>query len=556
MPQTATAETAETPGKRIHRRVMVGMGLMTVAFGLTAAYIAWSRGGLPALFYGPARERSAPTPGVRLQRRSSIEWLSWETGLAEARRMDRLILLNLTNGWSRSCRQMEDDTYGDPAVAAWVAAETVPVRVDADSRPDIALRYLSGGWPTTALLLPTGEILATGTYIPPDRFLPWALSLTDGYRKNRSEVEAAQASAAEARARTLVQRAKSGPQPDSSRELERTRVALLADWDPGSSGFGKGPRFPHFLRIGALLELDQSWAAELAGAAWKSALRLEDPVWGGFYRYGASGWDDPEHEKLLADQAEALAVAAQLDPAAASRTLVYIDRFLSDSAGGWYAGQPAHLLRQDGRIVEGRLYYALAGGKRRALGIPAPDRRIFVATNARTARALLEAATAASTYRAHALITLDRLWREGVTRDGDVRHELSAGSPAGLLEDRVALAQALLAAHQATGQPIHLDCAKAVVLRLEADLLDPVSKAFFDRPARKELPEGMDQVLEPALNAQAASLYLRLILALKPWDPARRRALDRASGLLSWLSARSGTLDPAVWASLTRRAHP
>ncbi len=42
-----------------------------------------------------------------------------------------------------------------PGVAALVNERFVPVRVDADRRPDISERYSLGGWPTTAFLTAT-----------------------------------------------------------------------------------------------------------------------------------------------------------------------------------------------------------------------------------------------------------------------------------------------------------------------------------------------------------------------------------------------------------------
>ncbi len=47
----------------------------------------------------------------------------------------------------------------------------IPIRVDADRHPDIDNLYNQGGWPSTVILTPEGEILNGGTYIPPERML-------------------------------------------------------------------------------------------------------------------------------------------------------------------------------------------------------------------------------------------------------------------------------------------------------------------------------------------------------------------------------------------------
>src|SRR5918999_4912417 len=70
---------------------------------------------------------------------------------------------------------MDRTSYADPGVASLVAERFVPVRVDADRRPDISSRYTLGGWPTTAFLDADGEILGGGTFVGADR-LPSVLN--------------------------------------------------------------------------------------------------------------------------------------------------------------------------------------------------------------------------------------------------------------------------------------------------------------------------------------------------------------------------------------------
>src|SRR5688500_17024632 len=70
---------------------------------------------------------------------------------------------------------MDRTSYADPAVAALINDRFVPVRVDADRRPDISSRYTLGGWPTTAFLNADGEILGGGTFVAADR-LPSVLN--------------------------------------------------------------------------------------------------------------------------------------------------------------------------------------------------------------------------------------------------------------------------------------------------------------------------------------------------------------------------------------------
>ena len=58
-----------------------------------------------------------------------------------------------------------------PTSSQAIVQRTVPIKVDADRRPDVNDRYNLDGWPTTALLTPSGEILTGTTYATPDLML-------------------------------------------------------------------------------------------------------------------------------------------------------------------------------------------------------------------------------------------------------------------------------------------------------------------------------------------------------------------------------------------------
>ncbi|MEX2661680.1 MAG: DUF255 domain-containing protein, partial [Vicinamibacterales bacterium] len=111
-----------------------------------------------------------------------VAWLPWGApAFARARREGKPILLSITAPWSIGCREMDRVSYGDPSVAAAIAARVVAVRVDADHRPDIADRYDFGGLPTTAFLSADGQVLGGGTFVPPER-LREALERVGGVR--------------------------------------------------------------------------------------------------------------------------------------------------------------------------------------------------------------------------------------------------------------------------------------------------------------------------------------------------------------------------------------
>ena len=112
--------------------------------------------------------RFSPRPN----RAAEIRWRPWgEPAFAEARRLGRPVLLSLSAVWCHWCHVMDETSYSDPRVIAAVNEHFVPIRVDNDRHPDVNRRYNMGGWPTTAFLAASGDVLTGGTYLPPDQML-------------------------------------------------------------------------------------------------------------------------------------------------------------------------------------------------------------------------------------------------------------------------------------------------------------------------------------------------------------------------------------------------
>jgi uncharacterized protein YyaL (SSP411 family) len=102
----------------------------------------------------------------------SIDWRTWATEtFTHAHATKRPVLLVIATTWSAACRAMDDEVFASPDVVRLVRERVVPLRVDADRRPDIADRYGAGGWPSTLLLTADGDPLCGGTYIDANRLV-------------------------------------------------------------------------------------------------------------------------------------------------------------------------------------------------------------------------------------------------------------------------------------------------------------------------------------------------------------------------------------------------
>src|SRR3954464_11066446 len=99
----------------------------------------------------------------------SISWTGWNDSVfAQAKRDHKFVLLDLQAVWCHWCHVMDEQTYADPKVIALMNQRYIAVKVDQDSRPDLANRYEDYGWPATIVFAADGsEIVKRRGYIPP-----------------------------------------------------------------------------------------------------------------------------------------------------------------------------------------------------------------------------------------------------------------------------------------------------------------------------------------------------------------------------------------------------
>ncbi len=305
-----------------------------------------------------------------------IDWYPWGRDAFEAaERDDRPVLLDIGAVWCHWCHVMDGESYEDPALAEFLNANFVCVKVDRDERPDVDARYQravqaltrQGGWPLTAFLTPQGEVFYGGTYFPPEGkygrpgFRTILESVLAAWRERREQV-GAQAAAI----RRLVEEDLDEARPGEvgAAALENAVTQMGDAFDPVNGGFGAQPKFPHPSAIALLL---QRWADAPEEHVRTMILRtldgmasggIHDQLGGGFHRYSVDAqWIVPHFEKMSYDNSELLRIYA--DAAAAfdreeyrlvARGIVrFVREVLADPEGGYGASQDADVgLEDDG----------------------------------------------------------------------------------------------------------------------------------------------------------------------------------------------------------------
>ena len=456
----------------------------------------------------------------RPNRASEINWRPWSGEAFDAARQTRKpILLSISAVWCHWCHVMDETTYSHPSVIDLINRDYVPVRVDNDVRPDINQRYNMGGWPTTAFLTASGDILTGGTYMPPDQMASALMRIADYYRDNQAEI-ASRVLDARKRAASGVAR--------SAGELEVRLVdevveSVTSAYDPEYGGFGNAPKFPQTDAI--LLLLEQAVLRSDDSLRLRAVHTLEkmtgggtyDHVEGGFFRYSTTqDWSVPHFEKMLEDHAGlvlALSLAGMTE--ALDKTVGYLDRVLRDPKTGLYAGS------QDAD----EHYYSMEAEERANTPAPYVDRRVYTAWNAALAVAYLRARLPADRL-------LDSLFKHAYKKNEGMTHAEGVG---GQLADQVWSLWAAVRAYQHGLGEKWREVALDLAAHIEERYGDPELGGFLDHAGGDELGRLGERIKPLGENSVAAMALIELDIVVgdsgSPFRERARRALESVAAL-------------------------
>lgn len=441
---------------------------------------------------------------------SGVVWQPWSgAAFARARDEHKPVLLAISASWCHSCHEMDRTSYADPEIAAFINDRFVPVRVDADDRPDISERYSLGGWPTTAFLTPDGEILAGGTFVPAERMRSVLARVAEAFTSHAD--------------RRIPPDAES-PADSASVSLDEAELTarVFATFDEDHGGFGTEPKFPHPAPLHLALDLfterhdaalERIIVASLDRIGWGG---LYDSVDGGFFRYATTrDWQLPHFEKLLEVNAALVRLfieaGTKLQIARfterAADTLRYIQTWLADPVdGGWYGSQQA----------DDRYYGADSVESRRGLTAPPVSRSLYADSNAAMVSAALVAAEVFRDegLRDFAVKSLERVLLACYKPGFGTAHYYDGQSRVrGLLADQFAMASACLDVFDLTGNVVYEMMAEELGHYAMRTMWDENGGGFFDR-ARDDGEEAiglMSRPLKPFVtNCEASRTLQRL----------------------------------------------
>lgn len=323
------------------------------------------------------------SPYLRQHAHNPVSWFPWGPEALElARRTGRPIFLSIGYATCHWCHVMEEESFEDEEIAAFLNEHFVPVKVDRETRPDLDALYMdavvalhgSGGWPATLVLDPEGRPFFAATYVPP----------RDGVRGRRkglltllgeiATVWETDRARLDQVARSLTEHLRADANgPDATGLpgadlLERTVRATAEHYDDANGGLKARQKFWSSTPLRALLVAASRGDDEARRMATHTLDRLMaggvyDHVAGGFHRYAVDpAWKVPHFEKMLYDQARLARVYAEAFQLTGERrygrvvheTLEAMIRDLGVDGGGFASALDADSLTPGGEREEGR----------------------------------------------------------------------------------------------------------------------------------------------------------------------------------------------------------
>jgi uncharacterized protein YyaL (SSP411 family) len=485
----------------------------------------------------------------RPNRAAEIQWRAWsDQAFEEARQLNRPILLSISAVWCHWCHVMDETTYSHAGVIDLINREYLPIRVDNDVRPDINQRYNMGGWPTTAFLTSSGDLLTGATYMPPDQMADALAKVSSYYRSHQPEIASR---VLEARKRAGSGVARSAGELDEG-IVDSVLEAVTNAYDSEYGGFGNAPKFPQTEAILLLLEQAQLRSdPALRQMAVHTLERMAgggtyDHVEGGFFRYSTTqDWSVPHFEKMLEDHAGLVSgvALAGLDDILDSTTR-YLDTVLRDQKTGLYAGS------QDAD----ERYYSLDAEERGRENSPYVDRRVYASWNAALGVAYLEAAVLRRRHdlREHAASMLEALFRGRFEPGHGLMHTENAG---GQLGDQVWGLLAAVRAHQFGLGDSWLPIAVDIADHLETVYADADAGGYFDH-AGEHLGRLGDPIKPLGENSVAAVALSELDTLTGQPDMRYARRARQALESVAGLPRQYGLMAAAFARALDRLRHP
>ena len=308
---------------------------------------------------------------LRKHAENPIDWWYWcDSALEEAKKDKKPIFLSIGYSSCHWCTVMEGEAFSDSAIADYLNANFLAIKVDREERPDIDSIYMQalqmmtgqGGWPLNIFLNPEDLVpFYGGTYFPvePKYGRPGFIEILKAIR-NFYDNEPEKLTAFKSEILNNLQQSallSKGEGNNPTKELlDRAIEVNSAAIQPNNPGRPSFPMIPYATLALRGSRFDREYTYNPQALSQQRGLDLVtggiyDCVGGGFHRYTVDHtWTVPHFEKMLYDNGQILEYLSDLwskgvkQPAiktAIAGTVEWLQREMAHADGYFYAAQDA-----------------------------------------------------------------------------------------------------------------------------------------------------------------------------------------------------------------------
>ncbi|MCF8026495.1 MAG: DUF255 domain-containing protein [Desulfobacteraceae bacterium] len=143
-----------------------------IVYILLSAVIGWG-----VLLPGPAAIAGS----------TDIHWYSYDSGIKQIKKSDKKGYLHFYTDWCSYCKMMKQKTFSDQEVVAYLNANFVSIRVNAEKEPKVARKYGANQFPFNWFVDQQAERIANQPgFIPPETMVQILQYIdSDDYKKMR-----------------------------------------------------------------------------------------------------------------------------------------------------------------------------------------------------------------------------------------------------------------------------------------------------------------------------------------------------------------------------------